>query len=560
MITKGRAGRGPGGTRLAVAGSRARKGSGAGRPVRTSTPCWSSTSAPSTRSSSRAGSARRTSTPRSSRTPCRSAEMLAKHPAAMILSGGPASVYAEGAPRRRPAALRRRRAGARHLLRLPGHGARARRRGRPAPAPREFGGTTADVATGRLGCSSRPARRAVGVDVPRRLGARGAGRLRGHRAHRRRPRSPRSRTRAPAVRRPVPPRGDAHRRTASRCCATSCTTAPGSPPTWTTRQRHRRAGRADPRRRSAAAASICGLSGGVDSAVAAALVQRAVGDQLTCVFVDHGLLREGEPSRSSGTSSRPPGSGCKVVDAAGAVPRRARRGHRPRGEAQDHRPRVHPGLRAGRPRDRRRGRRARRGGRVPRPGHALPGRGRVRRRRRARPTSRATTTSAACPTTCSSQLVEPLRTLFKDEVRAVGARARPARRRSSGASRSPGPGLGDPHRRRGHRGAARRSLREADAIVREELTAAGLDREIWQCPVVLLADVRSVGVQGDGRTYGHPVVLRPVTSEDAMTADWARLPTTCWRGSRPGSPTRCREVNRVVLDVTCKPPGTIEWE
>ena len=104
------------------------------------------------------------------------------------------------------------------------------------------------------------------------------------------------------------------------------------------------------------------------------------------------------------------------------------------------------------------------------------------------------------------------------------------------------------------------TLRAADAIVRSELTAAGLDGEIWQCPVVLLADVRSVGVQGDGRTYGHPVVLRPVSSEDAMTADWTRLPYDLLAKVSNRITNEVPGVNRVVLDVTSKPPGTIEWE
>ncbi len=103
-------------------------------------------------------------------------------------------------------------------------------------------------------------------------------------------------------------------------------------------------------------------------------------------------------------------------------------------------------------------------------------------------------------------------------------------------------------------------LREADAIAREELTLAGLDREVWQMPVVLLADVRSVGVQGDGRTYGYPVVLRPVTSEDAMTADWARLPYDLLERISTRITNEVRAVNRVALDLTSKPPGTIEWE
>ena len=103
-------------------------------------------------------------------------------------------------------------------------------------------------------------------------------------------------------------------------------------------------------------------------------------------------------------------------------------------------------------------------------------------------------------------------------------------------------------------------LRKADAIARAELTAAGLDREIWQCPVVLLADVRSVGVQGDGRTYGHPIVLRPVTSDDAMTADWAKVPYDVLTRISTRITNEVSEINRVTLDITSKPPGTIEWE
>ena len=156
-------------------------------------------------------------------------------------------------------------------------------------------------------------------------------------------------------------------------------------------------------------------------------------------------------------------------------------------------------------------------------------------------------------------LVEPLRALFKDEVRKVGAELGPARDDRRTASRSPGPGLGI--RIIGEVTAERlETLRAADAIAREELTAAGLDREIWQCPVVLLADVRSVGVQGDGRTYGHPIVLRPVSSEDAMTADWTRLPYDVLERISTRITNEVAEVNRVVLDVTSKPPGTIEWE
>jgi GMP synthase (glutamine-hydrolysing) len=162
------------------------------------------------------------------------------------------------------------------------------------------------------------------------------------------------------------------------------------------------------------------------------------------------------------------------------------------------------------------------------------------------------------PPDLAFSLIEPLRTLFKDEVRAVGVEL--------GLPEAivwrqpfPGPGLGI--RIIGEVTADRLDvLRAADAIVREELTKAGLDRAIWQCPVVLLADVHSVGVQGDARTYGHPIVIRPVTSEDAMTADWARVPAEVLTAISNRVTNEVREINRVVLDVTSKPPGTIEWE
>jgi GMP synthase (glutamine-hydrolysing) len=155
-------------------------------------------------------------------------------------------------------------------------------------------------------------------------------------------------------------------------------------------------------------------------------------------------------------------------------------------------------------------------------------------------------------------LVEPLRALFKDEVRAVGLELG-LPEEIVWRQPFPGPGLGI--RIIGEVTAERLAiLQEADAIAREELTRAGLDREVWQCPVVLLGDVRSVGVQGDGRTYGHPVVLRPVSSEDAMTADWTRVPYDVLALISTRITNEVREINRVVLDVTSKPPGTIEWE
>jgi GMP synthase (glutamine-hydrolysing) len=162
------------------------------------------------------------------------------------------------------------------------------------------------------------------------------------------------------------------------------------------------------------------------------------------------------------------------------------------------------------------------------------------------------------PDDLAFDLVEPLRTLFKDEVRRLGEQLGLP---PEIVWRHPFPGPGLAIRVIGEVTRDRLDLlREADAIAREELTRAGLDPEIWQVPVVLLADVRSVGVQGDGRTYGHPVVLRPVTSEDAMTADWARLPYDVIATISTRITNEVPEVNRVVLDVTSKPPGTIEWE
>ena len=162
------------------------------------------------------------------------------------------------------------------------------------------------------------------------------------------------------------------------------------------------------------------------------------------------------------------------------------------------------------------------------------------------------------PDDLAFELVEPLRALFKDEVRQAGLElGLPPE--IVWRQPFPGPGLairivGEVTREH------LRIVREADDIAREELSRAGLDRVIWQCPVVLLAGVRSVGVKGDGRSYGYPVVLRPVTSEDAMTADWARLPDAVLATISTRITNEVPEVNRVVLDITSKPPGTIEWE
>ena len=298
---------------------------------------------------------------------------------------------------------------------------------------------------------------------------------------------------------------------------------------------------------------ICGLSGGVDSAVAAALVQKAVGSQLTCVFVDHGLLRQGEAEQVERDFVASTGVALKVVDAAeeflGALA----------GVTDPETKRKIIGREFIRSFERAAREIVGESGAVdwlvqgtlyPDVVESGGGEGAA--------TSRATTNVGGLPDDLQFGLVEPLRTLFKDEVRAVGEQlGLPA----AMVWRQPFPGPGLAIRIIGEVTGDRLAiLREADAIARAELTAAGLDRDIWQFPVVLLADVRSVGVQGDGRTYGHPIVLRPVTSEDAMTADWGRLPYDLLERISTRITNEVREVNRVVVDITSKPPGTIEWE
>ena len=276
--------------------------------------------------------------------------------------------------------------------------------------------------------------------------------------------------------------------------------------------------------------AICGLSGGVDSAVAAALVQRAIGDRLTCVFVDHGLLRKGEAEQVEQDFVAATGVRLQVATEAEAFVSALA------GVSDPERKRKIIGREFIRAFERAaRAAKGKAGDASSCPGHAVPGRGRS-----GGGTGTANIKShhnvGGLPDDLKFRLVEPLRALFKDEVRRVGDELGLPQ---AIVRRQPFPGPGLAIRIVGEVTAERLSiLREADAIVREEMSAAGLDALVWQCPVVLLADVRSVGVQGDGRSYGHPLVLRPVTSEDAMTADWAGCPPTCWPGSPPGSPTR----------------------
>jgi GMP synthase (glutamine-hydrolysing) len=301
---------------------------------------------------------------------------------------------------------------------------------------------------------------------------------------------------------------------------------------------------------------ICGLSGGVDSAVAAALVHKAVGDQLTAVFVDHGLLRAGEAEQVERDYVAATGIRLVVVNAedkflsalSGVSDPEQKRKIIGREfirtfeeaerklvaeAAKDNAPikflvqgTLYPDV-------------------VESGGGVTAG-------------IKSHHNVGGLPDDLQFELVEPLRTLFKDEVRAIG---RELGLPSEIVSRQPFPGPGLGIRIVGEVTRERLDLlRKADAIVREELTKAGQDKLIWQCPVVLLADVRSVGVQGDGRSYGHPIVMRPVSSEDAMTADWSRLDYELLAKISNRITNEVEGVNRVVLDITSKPPGTIEWE
>ena len=297
---------------------------------------------------------------------------------------------------------------------------------------------------------------------------------------------------------------------------------------------------------------LCALSGGVDSAVAAAIVQRAIGDQLTCVFVDHGLLREGEAERverdfvaSTGVKLVVANEQERFLSAMAGVsdPETKRKiiGREFIRTFED----AARAINADGPIDY-----LVQGTLYPDVVESGGGEGAAN--------IKSHHNVGGLPDDLQFSLIEPLRTLFKDEVREVG-RQLGLPEQIVGRHPFPGPGLGI--RIVGAVDAERlRILRAADAIVRAETTAAGLDGEIWQFPVVLLADVRSVGVQGDGRSYGHPIVLRPVSSEDAMTADWSRLPYDLLERISTRITNEVPEVNRVVLDVTSKPPGTIEWE
>jgi GMP synthase (glutamine-hydrolysing) len=480
------------------------------------------------------------------------AEMMARRPKAIILSGGPSSVYADGAP---PAPAGLLDAGVPVLgicygfqLMVSGLGGTVERTGAA-----EYGATTLECPPGGTLLAGTPRQQRVwmshgdtataappGFTVTARTGAtpvaaieNARSRLYGVQFH-------------PEV---------LHTEHGTRILARFLELA-GCRPSWTMLNIVEDQVAAI-REQVGPGRAICGLSGGVDSAVAAALVQRAIGDRLTCVFVDHGLLRQGEAEQVEQDFVAATGVKLTVANEAGAFLS------------------------------------ALAGVTDPEQKRKVIGREFIRAFERAAReiTAAAAGSGEACeflvqgtlypdvvesgggtgtanikshhnvgglPENLKFQLVEPLRWLFKDEVRRVGEELGlpPAIVR-----RQPFPGPGLAIRIIGEVTAERLAvLRQADAIVREEMSAAGLDTRVWQCPVVLLADVRSVGVQGDGRSYGHPIVLRPVTSEDAMTADWARLPDEVLARISTRVTNEVIQINRVVLDVTSKPPATIEWE
>ena len=294
---------------------------------------------------------------------------------------------------------------------------------------------------------------------------------------------------------------------------------------------------------------LCGLSGGVDSAVAAALVHKALGDQLTCVFVDTGLLRLGEAEQVEETFRRQfrvdlvhVKAADRFVDALADVT-----------DPEEKRRRIgQTFIRVFEDEARKLGDvRWLVQGTLYSDVIESGGEGGVAE------SIKSHHNVGGLPADMKMKLVEPLRLLFKDEVRRVGEELGMPER-MVWRQPFPGPGLairiiGEVTRER------LETLREADAILQEEVRRAGLYRELWQSFCVLPA-IRSVGVQGDSRTYGYPVVIRAVTSDDAMTADWARLPYDLVELVSSRIVNEIPAVNRVVLDVTSKPPATIEWE
>ncbi len=293
---------------------------------------------------------------------------------------------------------------------------------------------------------------------------------------------------------------------------------------------------------------LCALSGGVDSSVAALLVHRAVGDQLTCVFVDHGLNREGEPEQVEETFARHfkvPLVHVKAQDRFLAKLARVTDPERKRKAIGEEFIRVFEEVA-----------REHTGAGFLVQGTLYPDV--IESGSKTAANIKSHHNVGGLPEDMDFELVEPLRDLFKDEVRTVGAELGLPEEITQ---RQPFPGPGLAVRIVGEVNADNLAkVRGADRVVREEIRRAGLERETWQAFCVLLADVQSVGVMGDGRTYENPVIVRVVTSEDAMTADWAKLPYEVLDRISSRIVREVPGVNRVAYDVTSKPPGTIEWE
>jgi GMP synthase (glutamine-hydrolysing) len=294
---------------------------------------------------------------------------------------------------------------------------------------------------------------------------------------------------------------------------------------------------------------ICGLSGGVDSSVAAVLVHRAIGDQLTCVFVDHGLMRKNEGGQVIAAFREDFGIPLVAVDAE------ARFLDRLAGVTDPEAKRKAIGSEFIRVFEEE-------AAKLGDANYLVQGTLYSDVIESGGGTGTATIKShhnvGGLPDDLQFELVEPLRMLFKDEVRAVGTELGMPEKL---VWRQPFPGPGLAIRIVGGQATKERLdlLRECDHILQDEIRKAGLYRDLWQSFCVL-PDIRTVGVQGDERTYGNVVVIRAVTSDDAMTADWARLPYDLLEQIASRMINELRDVNRVTLDITSKPPGTIEWE